>query len=124
MMKWFTKHSVVLLTLLLTSVMILGCSEYQIRHIADEVNTVNSQVADIAHAIGQAEYDDDETLNILRALQAGNTASAPFNPYALPIGAGLSGIIAMLEALRRVEKGKRKYAEQELNNHNRRNNNA
>lgn len=93
-----------------------GCSEAEIRHITGEINTVQSQVATIADAIGQAAYDDDETLNLLRAIRAGNTASTPFNPYALPIGAGLSGVIALLESLRRHEKGKRKWAEHELNN--------
>lgn len=95
-----------------------GCQEAEIRHITDEINTVQSQVASVAQAVGEATYDNNETLNLLRALQAGNTASSPWNPYALPIGAGLSGVIALLEALRRNEKGKRKWAEHELNNNN------
>lgn len=95
-----------------------GCQGQQLYDIADEVNTVNSQVATIAQAIGQASYNDNETLNLLYALQAGNTASAPFNPYVLPIGAGLSGVIGVLEVLRRKEQGGRKYAEHELRNNN------
>lgn len=93
-----------------------GCQGQQMYDIADEVNTVNSQVAAIAQAVGQASYNDNETLNLLYALQAGNTASAPFNPYVLPIGAGLSGVIGVLEVLRRKEQGGRKYAEHELRN--------
>lgn len=95
-----------------------GCQEAEIRHITDEINTVQSQVASVAQAVGEAEYGDNEMLNLLRAAQAGNVASSPWNPYALPIGAGLSGVIALLEALRRNEKGKRKWAEHELNNNN------
>lgn len=110
---------VVLCTMLVFSA---GCQEAEIRHMTDEINTVNSQVATIAQAVGQASYNDNETLNLLYALQAGNTASAPFNPYVLPIGAGLSGVIGVLEVLRRKEQGGRKYAEHELRNG--RNNNA
>jgi len=58
----------------------------------------------------------DQALDILKDLQTTNAASSPLNPLAVPIGAGLAGIIAMLESLRRVERGKRKYAEYELNN--------
>jgi len=101
-----------------------GCQTEQILDIAGEVNQVQSQVADIAQAIGQASYNDNETLNLLHALQAGNAASAPFNPYVLPIGAGLSGVIAVLEALRRKERGGRKYAEHELKNNNKGNHGA
>ena len=95
-----------------------GCSAYEMQGLQTELNTVQSKVADVAQAIGKATYDDDETLNLLRALQAGNAASAPVNPFALPIGAGLAGIIALLEALRRKEKDQRKYAEHELRNGN------
>lgn len=93
-----------------------GCQGQQMYDIADEVNTVNSQVAAIAQAVGQASYNDNEMLNLLYAAQAGNAASAPFNPYVIPIGAGLSGVIGVLEALRRKEKDGRKYAEHELRN--------
>lgn len=66
-------------------------------------------------------FDTDQTMELIETLQNVNTASAPLNPYAIPIGAGLAGVVAMLESLRRVEKGKRKYAEHELNN-NKKNN--
>jgi len=124
MLKWFTKSVCVLFVLCSMLVFSAGCQEAEIRHIADEINTVNSQVATIAQAIGQASYNDNETLNLLYALQAGNTASAPFNPYVLPIGAGLSGVIGVLEALRRKEKDGRKYAEHELRNNNKETNSA
>ena len=94
-----------------------GCmSGMEMREIAGKVNTVGKSVSGVAGAIEHAAEANDEVIGILKAIRAGNTASAPFNPYALPIGAGLSGIIALLEALRRKEQAGRKYAEQKLNN--------
>ncbi len=95
-----------------------GCTESQLRHVEQELSAVQGKVESVTAAIGKQTYGPDETLNLLKALQVGNTASAPFNPYALPIGVGLSGMIALLEALRRKEKGSRKYAEHELRNGN------
>lgn len=95
-----------------------GCNASEIRDVQQELTEVQSKVASVATAVGRQTYGPDETLNLLKALQSGNTASAPFNPYALPIGIGLTGIITMLEALRRKEKGGRKHAEQELKNGN------
>jgi len=95
-----------------------GCTGYEIQTLGNELSEVQGKVATVAEAVGKQTYGPDETLNLLKALQAGTVASSPFNPYALPIGAGLTGIIAMLEALRRKEKDGRKYAEHELNNNN------
>lgn len=66
------------------------------------------------------EYVRDETaltvaLDTVRSLADANTASAPVNPYAVPIGVGLTGMIAILEALRRKEKSGRKFAEHNNN---------
>lgn len=63
----------------------------------------------------------DHAIDLVKSLQTTNTVSAPLNPYAIPVGVGLTGLIAMLESLRRVEKGKRKYAEHELNSNNKNN---
>jgi len=95
-----------------------GCSGLQIRDVGQELTEVQGKVASVAAAVGKESYGADETLNLLKALQAGNAASTPFNPYALPIGVALTGVITMLEALRRKEKGGRKYAEHELKNGN------
>ena len=97
---------------------ITGCTGSEIRQVDDEVQQVQTNVADVAQAVGDVLYGPDELLNLIKAVQAGNTASAPFNPYAWPIGAGLAGIIAMIEALRRKEKSGRQYAEQKLSNGN------
>jgi len=95
-----------------------GCTGSQLRNVEQELSEVQGKVASVASAVGKQTYGPDETLNLLKALQAGNVASAPFNPYALPIGVGLTGLITVLEALRRKEKGGRKYAEHELKNGN------
>ncbi len=93
-----------------------GCSDYQIRNVERELTEVQGKVASVVAAVGRETYGPDEYLNMFKVLSVANTASAPFNPYALPIGIGLTGIITLLEALRRKEKGGRKYAEHELKN--------
>ena len=93
-----------------------GCTDSQLRRFNTELFDVQGKVAAVAAAVGSQTYGPDETLNLLKALQAGNIASIPFNPYALPIGVGMTGLITLLEALRRKEKGGRKYAEYELKN--------
>ena len=120
-MKEKTHALITLFVIIFTIIFVLlmtGCTETQIRDVHTELAEVQGQVASIAEAVGSQTYGPDETLNLLEALQAGNVASSPWNPYAIPIGVGLSGIIAMLEALRRKEKGGRKYAEHELKNGN------
>ncbi len=75
------------------------------------------------HEYSQREPSDtNHAIDLFETLQTANAVTSPLNPLAIPIGAGLAGIVAMLESLRRVEKGKRKYAEHELNNNN--NNNS
>jgi len=119
---WKRNLRIIVPTIILTVFAMIaagGCMEYdqrEIEQVHSKVEQVHSKVADIALAVGKVDYQNDETMDILKALQAGTAASAPFNPYALPIGAGLTGIIAVLEALRRKEKDGRKYAEHELNN--------
>lgn len=54
-------------------------------------------------------------VDTVTALTVANSASTPVNPYSAPIGIGLAGVIAMLEALRRKERSARKFAEN--NNH-------
>ena len=56
----------------------------------------------------------DTALETIQALTVANTASAPVNPYVVPIGVGLASLSAGLEALRRKERSSRKHAESEL----------
>lgn len=117
--KITVKKSIMLLVLSIVFLFCMaGCNSYQLRSVERELTEVQGKVASVAAAVGREIYGPDETLNLLKALQAGNIASTPFNPYALPVGIGLTGIITLLEALRRKEKGGRKYAEHELKNGN------
>lgn len=114
----FRKYVRVVFLSMICLLFMTGCAATGIRSLGDELSEVQGKVESVAAAVGKQMYGPDETLNLLKALQAGNTSSFPWNPYALPIGAGLTGIIAMLEALRRKEKSGRKYVEQELRNGN------
>jgi len=120
-MKWTEHIKYVCIFVVVSSVLFFagsGCQQAEILKLTAEVNKVVDDVATVTVAIDETVYGPDETINLLRALQSGNAASVPFNPLALPIGAGLSGIIAVLEALRRKEKGGRKFAESKLSNGN------
>lgn len=114
----FRRYLTIVFLSMISLLLMTGCTGSEIQTLGTELSEVQGKVASVAEAVGKETYGPDETLNLIKAIQAGNTASAPFNPYALPIGAGLTGIIAMLEALRRKEKGERKYAEHELRNGN------
>ena len=95
---------------------ITGCSAYRGRDTRRQLAGVPGEVVLVDGALRGETYESDEVLNLLRILSQANTAAAPFNPYALPIGVALTGIITLLEALRRKEKGGRKYAESKLTN--------
>ncbi len=60
----------------------------------------------------------DSMIEVAQAMSMANYASTPVNPYVIPVGVGLAGLTAVLEALRRTEKSGRKHAEHELNNGN------
>lgn len=65
--------------------------------VSGEIDRVQPQIAAIAEAIRVAEYSGgDDLTTILEAIQAGNRVSGAFNPYALYVEAGLTGVIAIL----------------------------
>lgn len=65
--------------------------------VSEEIDRVQPQVAAIAEAIKTGEYSNKDTLTtILEAIRTGNRASGAFNPYALYVEIGLTGIIAVL----------------------------
>lgn len=85
-----------------------------------EIITLSILVLLLLHCgcIDSVRYDDPvltTAIETIEALTVANTASSPVNPFALPIGIGLAGLTAMLEALRRKERSARKFAES--NNH-------
>lgn len=90
------RHEIFYITLLCVALLLCGCLQGAMR----------------------TPDDIDALLNTVTTLAAANVASAPVNPYAFPIGIGLTGIAAILEALRRKEREGRKRAEQTLNGNN------
>jgi hypothetical protein len=64
----------------------------------EEINRITPQIAAISAAVKAGEYSQSDTdiITILKAAQAANQASAPFNPYALIIDAVLGAIILVL----------------------------
>lgn len=84
--------------------LLAGCSEFAVRPEAQGVIEPMLKPSLV-----------DALVGTVTALTVANTASSPVNPYAAPIGIGLTGVIAMLEALRRKERSARKFAEN--NNH-------
>lgn len=67
----------------------------------EETARVQPQVQDIATAVQGQELTGDELADWIALLQVGNAASTPFNPYAIPIGAGLTALSAILGAFAR-----------------------
>jgi hypothetical protein len=57
---------------------------------------VQAQIDVIAKALEGVPLTGDATLDFLAQLQAANAASAGFNPYAVPIGVGLSILTVVL----------------------------
>lgn len=70
-----------------------------------EIDRIQPTLVEVATAVKDADYVDGETFgNAISGLQAANAASAPVNPYAVPIGAGLTALGLLAEMLRRKEK--------------------
>lgn len=69
----------------------------KIEGIQQKIDTLQPQVQQIAAAVQNADYlpDDDTAVVLLKAVQAANKASTPWNPYAMPIEAIL-GLITLL----------------------------
>lgn len=96
MIGWKMKHEIFLFVLICVAFLLCGCLE----------------------GITRTPDSLDALLDTVNTLATANVVSAPINPYYLPIGVGLSGLVGIIEALRRKEKSGRKHAEQELNGNN------
>ena len=84
----------------------------KLNKINKEIDRIQPTVQEIANAMQEANYvDGDDIGNAIVAAQAVNAASAPVNPYAVPIGAGLTLAGLILEILRRKEKNEKETAE-------------
>lgn len=65
----------------------------------EESERVAPQVQEIASAALNQKLTGDELADWIALLQAGNAASVPFNPYAVPVGAGLALLSAVMGAI-------------------------
>lgn len=80
--------------------------------VSGEIDRVQPQMAAIAEAIRMAEYSGgDDLTTVLEAIQAGNRASGPFNPYALYVEAGLTLGLAALGIFARRKANEAKDSE-------------
>lgn len=80
----------------------------RIDKLSEEFDRIQPTLEDVATAVRDADYVDGETFgNAITGLKAANAKSAPLNPYAVPIGAGLTILGLIAEALRRKEKNGR-----------------
>lgn len=72
----------------------------------EEIDTVQSQVVDVAEAVTGADYvPGDDFGNLFKAAKAGTVASAPWNPYATII-ISILGLAEIITALFLTKKSK------------------
>lgn len=69
--------------------------------INEEADRVQAQINVIAQALSGVLLSGDTTQDLIAQLQAANAASSGFNPYAIPVGAGLSILSLVLGWLAR-----------------------
>lgn len=78
-------------------VCIVGCNITPDK-IQQETVRVIPRVQSVASAVSEQELTGDDMTDWIALIQAGNAASAPFNPYAVPVGAGLALLTAIMGA--------------------------
>ena len=73
-----------------------------------EIDRVQPAIVEMTAAIADVNYTGDDLGDILAALQAANRASAGYNPYAVPIeaGLGLATVLAGLFGLKKRDDAK------------------
>lgn len=75
----------------------------RLAEINEEVDRVQAQLDVLTRALKGVPITGDAAQDFISQLQAANTASSGLNPYAVPIGAGLSGLSLVLAWLRKRE---------------------
>ena len=68
----------------------------KVRKINEEIDRVQPQITSITEAVAKIDLEGEDWEQWLAVVEAANAASAPFNPYAAPIGAGLAVLSAVL----------------------------
>ena len=77
----------------------------KIAEINKEADKIQAQIALIAQALQGVPLTGDTAQDFIAQLQAANTASSGFNPYVVPVGAGLSILSIFLGWLARRNAG-------------------
>lgn len=79
-----------------------------------EIDRVQPQVIGITKAVRGVQLGEDDIANWIAIAQAVNQASASYNPYAVPITAGLT-LVGLIYGLYERSQAKKKAAEAEKN---------
>ena len=66
--------------------------------VATETQKVAEQVSEVSSAVSKTPLTGEQVADIIAQVRAGNAATTPWNPYALPIDAGL-GLVSIILAL-------------------------
>jgi len=90
---------------LLAAEMIDADTAAKIIKISEEVDRVQPAIVDIAAAIADVNDTGDDFADLMAKLMAVNRASAPYNPYVVPVEAGL-GLVTVLAGLFGLNKRK------------------
>ena len=71
---------------------------------SEEIDRVQPQMADIIAALMKVDASgEDEVANWVKLFRTGTQASAPWNPYALPIALGLDLVLLVWALIKRKE---------------------
>ncbi len=81
-----------------------------------EIDKAKTQITDVAAAIRNGTYNpnDDTLLTILKAVQAANAATAPWNPYATYIGLASTLLLGILGLFAKKKSNQAKLATKTL----------
>jgi len=85
-------------------------TQQKIAKINAEADKVQAQIDTIAQAIKSVTLSGDTGQDWISLLQAANAASAPVNPYALPVGAGLTLLSVIFGWLKKKDADKKTAA--------------
>lgn len=86
----------------------------KIEKVGREIDRVQPQVAEIVKAIQETQLSGSDIADWIAMAQAANQASAPYNPYALPITAGLT-LASLVFGFYERSQSKKNAAEAEKN---------
>jgi outer membrane murein-binding lipoprotein Lpp len=75
----------------------------KVAHLNEQINKLQSDTMAVADAVKNVKLSGDNLLDFVAMLRAGNAASTAFNPYALPIEAGLGALSVLLAWLAKLK---------------------